>query len=79
MSVSGEERRNRDMRLWRLSVVLAALTLVAVAANAEGPAWQDRVNLNDGTRAEFGEIPGVGNRMIREFMEYRPYVSIRQF
>ena len=38
-----------------------------------------RVNLNTGTRAEFGEIPGVGNRMIREFMEYRPYVSIRQF
>jgi len=24
-------------------------------------------------------IPGLGNRMVREFMEYRPYVSIQQF
>jgi radical SAM superfamily enzyme with C-terminal helix-hairpin-helix motif len=24
-------------------------------------------------------IPGFGNRMVREFQEYRPYISIQQF
>jgi radical SAM superfamily enzyme with C-terminal helix-hairpin-helix motif len=24
-------------------------------------------------------IPGLGKRMVREFMEYRPYISIQQF
>ena len=56
-----------------------ALALAAVAGNADELAWQDCLNLNTSTRQEFGEIPGVGNRMVREFMEYRPHVSIRQF
>ena len=69
----------------RLALGAAALVFVALAAGAQEaaepvePAWQDRVNLNTATRDEFGEIPGVGRRMVREFMEYRPYVSIRQF
>ena len=61
---------------------VAVLVFVALAAGAQeaaAPTWQDRVNLNTATRDEFGEIPGVGRRMAREFMEYRPYVSIRQF
>lgn len=37
------------------------------------------INLNTGTDDEFGAIPDVGRRMIREFNEYRPYISIQQF
>lgn len=38
-----------------------------------------RLDLNSATRDEFLTIPDVGNRMTREFMEYRSYVSILQF
>ena len=37
------------------------------------------VNLNTGTREEILLIPGAGNRMVREFMEYRPWKSWAQF
>jgi DNA uptake protein ComE-like DNA-binding protein len=37
------------------------------------------VNLNTGTREEILLIPGAGNRMVREFDEYRPWVSWAQF
>lgn len=45
-----------------------------VAADAIGP-----FNLNTATSEEFATIPGVGDRMVHEFEEYRPYVSIQQF
>jgi DNA uptake protein ComE-like DNA-binding protein len=39
-----------------------------------------RVNLNSATADEFlAAVPGLGNRMVREFQEYRPYISIQQF
>jgi DNA uptake protein ComE-like DNA-binding protein len=39
-----------------------------------------KVNLNTATGDDFlAAIPGLGNRMVREFMEYRPYLSIQQF
>jgi len=37
------------------------------------------INLNTATDAEILSIPGLGNRMLREFKEYRPYTSIEQF
>lgn len=37
------------------------------------------VNLNTGTREEILLIPGAGNRMVREFGEYRPWVTWGQF
>jgi DNA uptake protein ComE-like DNA-binding protein len=37
------------------------------------------VNLNAATREEILLIPGVGNRMLREFMEYRPYAALAVF
>lgn len=37
------------------------------------------INLNTATREEILLIPGVGNRMLREFMEYRPYRSLAVF
>ncbi len=37
------------------------------------------LDLNSATAEEFATIPGVGKRMVHEFMEYRPYKSIEQF
>jgi DNA uptake protein ComE-like DNA-binding protein len=37
------------------------------------------INLNTATDADFLTIPGVGNRMVREFKEYRPWKSEQQF
>ena len=38
-----------------------------------------RFNINTVTPEEILTIPNTGNRMVREFEEYRPYVSIQQF
>lgn len=38
-----------------------------------------KFNLNSATEEDFLSIPGVGDRMVHEFEEYRPYVSIQQF
>jgi DNA uptake protein ComE-like DNA-binding protein len=38
-----------------------------------------KFNLNEATSEDFLTIPDVGDRMVREFFEYRPYVSIQQF
>lgn len=39
-----------------------------------------KLNLNTVTADQLlGTIPGFPNRMVREFQEYRPYVSIQQF
>ena len=37
------------------------------------------VNLNTATDADILSIPGVGNRMLHEFKEYRPYDNIARF
>lgn len=37
------------------------------------------INLNSASREEILLIPGVGNRMLREFMEYRPYAALAVF
>lgn len=37
------------------------------------------VNLNAGTREEILLVPGAGTRMVREFNEYRPWISWAQF
>ncbi len=37
------------------------------------------IDLNKASDAEILLIPGVGNRMLHEFKEYRPYTSIEQF
>ena len=50
----------------------------AAAAGTEARATA-RLNLNTATREQFLAIPGVGDRMVREFLEYRPYRSIQQF
>jgi DNA uptake protein ComE-like DNA-binding protein len=37
------------------------------------------INLNKATKDEMKLIPGMGERMIHEFEEYRPYKSLSQF
>lgn len=37
------------------------------------------VNINVATDAEVLLIPGAGRRMVREFTEYRPWLSVEQF
>lgn len=37
------------------------------------------LNLNTCTREEILMIPNAGNRMVREFFEYRPYKALAQF
>ena len=38
-----------------------------------------RIDLNTATDADILTIPGVGNRMLHEFKEYRPYRAMAQF
>ncbi len=37
------------------------------------------INLNSATREEILLVPGIGPRMLREFLEYRPYKAMAQF
>jgi len=37
------------------------------------------IDLNSASEEEIALIPGVGERMTREFLEYRPYTSLAQF
>ena len=47
------------------------------AASQAAP--EEKLNLNTATEEDFRSIPGVGDNMVHEFQEYRPYVSIQQF
>src|SRR5690349_8579729 len=38
-----------------------------------------KLDLNSATEAQLMTIPNFSSRWVREFMEYRPYVSIQQF
>jgi len=37
------------------------------------------INLNRASREEILLVPGVGNRMLHEFLEYRPYPALAKF
>ena len=37
------------------------------------------LNLNTASDADILSIPGLGQRMLREFKEYRPYKALQQF
>lgn len=57
----------------------------ATTAATEAPATPEvavnsKLDLNQASAEDYlAAIPGFSNRMVREFMEYRPYVSIQQF
>lgn len=59
----------------------APTTAAAEPTAASAPAAvATKLNLNTVTEDELlNTIPGFGSRMVREFLEYRPYTSILQF
>jgi DNA uptake protein ComE-like DNA-binding protein len=63
-----------EANAWLLSQGLTQ----AQATEVYGKAFV-HVNLNTGTREEILLIPGAGNRMTREFVEYRPWKTWAQF
>ena len=54
---------------------LPSATATQTAANTPKP----KLDLNTASAAELQTIPGMTNRMVHEFEEYRPYQSIQQF
>ena len=57
---------------------LAAHTDAAARKQVYAQVWKP-IDINTATKAEILLIPGVGERMHREFEEYRPYKDIAQF
>ena len=58
---------------------LATAAGTFLAPDAGPVATWIQYNLNTASNAQFQGIPGAGERMSREFEEYRPYTSIAQF
>ena len=62
------------------SAEVARETTPAAAAQPVDVPGFDLINLNDMTSGQLrATIPDFGLRMVREFFEYQPYVSISQF
>lgn len=49
------------------------------ASQPSNTAPKAKLNLNTASENDFLTIPGITNRMVHEFREYRPYQSIQQF
>lgn len=75
-----------------LAIALTACTSTVTATPTTAPAPASntssttteltvaKINLNTATSDQLlTTIPGFGSRMVREFQEYRPYISIQQF
>ena len=62
------------------SIPSTALSVSANTASVSGgEVLATKLNLNTATQADFLTVPNMGNRMVREFMEYRPYTTVLQF
>jgi DNA uptake protein ComE-like DNA-binding protein len=59
--------------------VLAGRNMTAEQRRAVYAKVWKPIDLNSATDQEILLIPGIGNRMLHEFKEYRPYTSIAQF
>ena len=59
--------------------VLAARNMTADQRKAVYAQVWKPIDLNTASDQEILLIPGIGNRMLHEFKEYRPYTSIEQF
>ena len=70
-------RPHADMRA--VDRALAGRNLSADQRKAVYATVWKPIDLNTATDAEILLIPGIGNRMLREFKEYRPYTSMEQF
>jgi DNA uptake protein ComE-like DNA-binding protein len=58
---------------------MAAAAQPSASSSPAATGASTKVNLNIATREQFLAVPGVGDRMVREFEEYRPYTSVAQF
>ena len=77
--VKGIIEKRPFMSIVDLNAFLLSQSLTAQQAAAfYGKAFV-HINLNTATREEIVLIPGAGNRMAREFAEYRPWRSFTQF
>jgi len=56
-----------------------AATEAATTDPAPAAATVKKINLNTATDDEILSVPNTGQRMLREFKEYRPYTTILQF
>ncbi len=66
------------LRAGDLHAVVSAHVEGDAAAEVYSHIWVP-IDLNDASEEEILLIPGVGNRMLHEFEEYRPYVGLAQF
>ena len=67
-----------------IALAACAPTAATTPASNSSPTTTEfigaKINLNTATSDELlATIPGFGSRMVREFQEYRPYISIQQF
>jgi len=77
--VKGIIEKRPFMSIVDLNAFLLTQSLTAQQAAAiYGKAFV-HINLNTATREEIVLIPGAGNRMAREFAEYRPWRNFAQF
>ena len=59
---------------------VSATSSPGAAVTSAAPAATAKLNLNTLTEDQLlSTIPNFSTRMVREFMEYRPYISIQQF
>lgn len=54
-------------------------TTSAATSETANKTVDGKLNINTATGEAFRTIPNVGDKMVHEFEEYRPYVSIQQF
>jgi len=77
------------MKLFRITTLILLLVISLSNVNSQETTDQEtseeiiqiqKINLNDMTREDLtSTIPDFGRRMVREFFEYQPYISIQQF
>jgi len=77
-AVAAIEAGRPYLRPSQLHAVVEAQVGAAAATEIYRRLWV-HLDLNDATDQEILLIPGIGNRMLREFKEYRPYVGLAQF
>lgn len=77
-AVAAIEAGRPYLRPSQLNAVIEAQVGAAAADEIYRRLWV-HLDLNDATDAEILLIPGIGDRMLREFKEYRPYVGLAQF
>jgi DNA uptake protein ComE-like DNA-binding protein len=72
ISCGGSEQAEQESSSTMEDTVSTEQTISAAAPEA-------KLNINNASGEAFRTIPGVGDKMVHEFEEYRPYVSILQF